>query len=1254
MKKEKKKRFIYSSIGAFALLGSFSTIGISFAIGPTILNNISKPPLINSSGNNNQPYVGNTDKPYYFKREIVNENVTRTPNKNTYQTPITKKYNSQFKWPSWNYNYEVDPDGSGPKKQNKFQTINGQKINAEQLVYNEDFTDMVVTDNNGNKQNLKFSDPRFILEEIKNNNLKKHPAADVWFEQNISDTEKAVDVSYSIPSSISGPTALGLYAPPGEILTLKFSDKTFESLKRNNVNNFQVVINSSFYDNKNADEDSGGISNRYPFVKTTFDVSVTNLENNNKEFKFGSPFGGTVSVFVRSGIKSSTSNDVYKSFDNFEFNVSGGLKTLSYYNGYTSEQEWNNDLQNVIDGKLTAPSMSIDFSYGSMNIASTGKNKFAYLDASKISYPKKVMEKWNDFLFLSEYFAGRDLDNSVTKTDFEFCDDIWGGAGAWGGGNALYAPLSWAQSSFLKGVTDWSINNNWGVFHEINHNFQQNGALFNKISHGKTNEVTMFNLSLISDTGRWRDLYNPASEFGGIGHWTGMQNMYSTVLNINETYENNKNYDAFNNSEYEIQNIILNTLGSQNYADYVRWDTRNGTDTSGLDTIVELSNYFGINFYPALANFHKIWNDGWPESYSKASSDQKRKINSINNLKSQDFVANIYAAGPYLYNTYKNTLTYTNDMQPAFEIAAGKPFTFDFEKGIISPNLNFNFSSLIFDSKTKYGGSLKLDPNNNKKLIYTPNKKYIDKIDEFDVGIKVNYKGMPSNYVDQIRWKIKVRQVANQPVITLYKDNYPKGYNTNKISDDYQYLKDEANFVQSKTSDPRRGPLSTRTDKGNWHRYKISFSFVAPKTANYKFQIKTKNGNGAMNAFIVNNSVSNDIWWKSNSAISNWTDTKTIKLNKNETTSFEIYTHTELNKSSKVEFRAIADNDTQNPIDVFENAVVPWANELSNNPSEFINDEKYKFQERKLNYNSFQTSMYGLKSSRKYEPIKKEDDNNFVNYKFALNGRNDFDEIVSKKDNRVYEKLNLTPNESINFNVDFANPTEIRTIEFDHRSSNWWWIKPEKIMITDDQNNILIDDNYEKFFQWSYGYGKAIFTLDRPYVVKKINFKLYNTNGSTNQNGISLDYISFYNTKRLNVNKTYSFNNPLINLYGKWENVDNNANTNISQFSGQSIKSTTIGDSLEFYLFGSGFDIVGQKNSSNSAFDIYVNDKFVATIDTYSETRIDNSVLYSYTSDTNDKPLKVKIVNKHNKTLFLDYIQTYGSFVYLDNIKNFK
>ena len=63
--------------------------------------------------------------------KIVDRNVSRKLNKDVYQTEITKKYGDKFKYPSWDYNYE------GEKGQNKYQIIDGQKIDGTDAVYNE-------------------------------------------------------------------------------------------------------------------------------------------------------------------------------------------------------------------------------------------------------------------------------------------------------------------------------------------------------------------------------------------------------------------------------------------------------------------------------------------------------------------------------------------------------------------------------------------------------------------------------------------------------------------------------------------------------------------------------------------------------------------------------------------------------------------------------------------------------------------------------------------------------------------------------------------------------------------------------------------------------------------------------------------------------------------------------------------------------------------------------------------------------------
>ena len=89
---------------------------------------------------------------------------------------------------------------------------------------------------------------------------------------------------------------------------------------------------------------------------------------------------------------------------------------------------------------------------------------------------------------------------------------------------------------------------------------------------------------------------------------------------------------------------------------------------------------------------------------------------------------------------------------------------------------------------------------------------------------------------------------------------------------------------------------------------------------------------------------------------------------------------------------------------------------------------------------------------------------------------------------------------------------------------------------------------------------------------------------------------------------------------------------------------------IEFNLFAQGFDIVGQKGQT-SQFDLYIDDKLVGTFDTANPVRLDNEILASYNSNNPDGSwMKVKIVNRIDKPLFINYFQTYGPEVYWNSV----
>lgn len=277
------------------------------------------------------------------KMEIVNNNIQRNVNNKEYETELITKYGSQgFRYPAWNYNYE-----SG---NNKYLTLNdGSKIDMMQLVYEERTPD-----------GRKYSDPSFIKEEIENGNLKKHPIANQLFEFGLQDYQKAVDKFFSLQSTLLGPTSLGLYAPAGEIVTIKFSKQTYDQMVKQNINNFEIIINNAYWDNYEPGN-SGQISKRYPFMQSRFTIRISDIDTSDYSYKFATPFGGTITAWVSSKLKSSTYNDIYPSYNNYEFNIIGACETLTYNHGITTYNEWENQLRRVKNEEITSPWVFIRF-----------------------------------------------------------------------------------------------------------------------------------------------------------------------------------------------------------------------------------------------------------------------------------------------------------------------------------------------------------------------------------------------------------------------------------------------------------------------------------------------------------------------------------------------------------------------------------------------------------------------------------------------------------------------------------------------------------------------------------------------------------------------------------------------------------------------------------------------------------------------------------------------------------------------------
>ena len=240
--------------------------------------------LSNAQINNQEVYSIGT-----FNSRIIGEQDRTLPTE-YYDSEVYKKYHDtyNFRYPSQDFNYEQN-------NQNIFTNVNDstQTINGFDVVYNERVTnendeyinsngDVVADSSSG----IKYNNPDWIVREIENGTFKKHRAADKMFLNDVSQI-KSVTKHFEVSTAVRGNLTLGLFVPAGEVVEITFDDDSWE-LIQNRRGTISFVVNQNMWDNR-ASNDSGRISNRYPFIETSFGSSAIK----DKTFRIGSPFGGT-------------------------------------------------------------------------------------------------------------------------------------------------------------------------------------------------------------------------------------------------------------------------------------------------------------------------------------------------------------------------------------------------------------------------------------------------------------------------------------------------------------------------------------------------------------------------------------------------------------------------------------------------------------------------------------------------------------------------------------------------------------------------------------------------------------------------------------------------------------------------------------------------------------------------------------------------------------------------------------------------
>ncbi|UUM20687.1 M60 family metallopeptidase [Mycoplasma sp. 2045] len=1286
--------------------------------------------------NNTQPFrslLSNRLDIVSYTDKIIDRKTRPSIQKQVYDTKLNQMYSSYgFRYPGYDFNYEKDNRNFADRA---FFEVNGKKLSMGELVYNERVEGVIGVDGFTGEGARKYSDANFIKEEIANNRLKKHPAADKWFERVVTDETQTVTKEISINTSMTGYNVIGLYAPAGEVIEFEISEDTYKILKElygtpNETTGiysevpFDFYVNKSYWDNYPADN-TGKISNRYPFVLSRFRFRFNEIDPVTRRVKLGSPFGGALSINVGVTLRDQNGNPAP-----FDVKVYNAVEQLHYVYGQTTKAEWDAQMDAVKAGTINAPIMTIQSNYTGIAIPYTSSSAIAHVKFDDIIFPEEKMHKWDSFYEMSYFW----FDYNAPKLALNYCDDVWGGAGAWGGGYNLWAPIGWA-SPYLKGASDFGFDD-WGNYHEINHNFQPHQDPFNVRDHGWTNIPSVINLSFINDKTRLRGITNPSGDFDV--YWARLANSYS----INQTKAD----------WYALYSNMIYTLGPVNFIEWVKSSGRNGLYDKKLKTTWYLSKYFKLNFYYALkqyastieslqrsvptvdiandhkpefdaamaeankatAEFKKVqadWKDWRFEGskeidpngyYGYNDADRPRNLTEMDKQWAQkerdaiaklratgdkikelmakypdqeniermldmfqwpsfDFVANIYACGQFLYNSELDRFEYTSDAAPAYQIPAGQDFTFDFANGINSLNSNFRIKELKFPARTKLGGSLEFDPSDptRMKVIYRANPDKLAEIDEFDMEvIPADFENKPKRYVPAYRYKIKLRNVVNRPVLTTYQltDGQVKGLRT--ISQIMNYIKTNniqpkdtlvEDFEQRKLQNPFTGKKQLVESKAK---------FIAPETGSYNIKAYFSN----WGYIKIGDAFEGEI----NSTNNALKDFGTVTLQKGQVYDLTITAWNDIAYPRRTFWlEKINDTGSNTIYEINNYALSPYLPadwyDTPEKIQELLTGEQWQYKPRFMptdTKSDLQITKFAG-SSQVTNPVALSIRGPSNRY---INGNTDYKAIYDQ----IYNtKIETWQTDKLDFNIKFQKPATLSFMDIIAKADFQKQYRPTHYTIE------LKRTEKVEVFEGEF--------IDMPVVFKTLNFVVDPTKDTdglplTNR----LDFGAIYDgieevhittmrepinddekTRKLKVTiireikfgldtqnkRVLPINNSEIQFYGtSWEFLTNENDQINNAINGVSAKVSKANEYFEFTFNSDAIDLFGKTGPNMSSFDVYIDDELVlenvsavTTEETYN-----HCLLTLFTPEKYDltKDHKMKIVNKENKPLFFNYILT--------------
>ncbi len=324
--------------------------------------------------------------------------------------------------------------------------------------------------------------------------LYKHTASVGLYLGDVSDSEPAIAKTLTLTNrGYTSYSVTGVYAPAGEVLTVRLSGEAMNATGGIAINIGQALYNSqanNIWAGKNA-------MPRIPHVLTTLVLNKNTMtyseETDTWTGYIGSFLGGPVYVQNESAT--------------FTLEISGGVAYSHFILGYTTPEEFEKN------SKSSAPYFDLEvWEYGVLH---SGPKRYA----QSFSY--------NDLYNAAVYWEKVSLVTTQRGNGYKqgivFIYDPFVAAGAavaFPGRSSVNCPMGWMTSSL--NYNSMVTSGSWGNMHEYHHNFQGFG-----VGGGADGEVTNNSLNLVSYA-----LFTNISAKRGIGSYgaagLGGWNNYTT------------------------------------------------------------------------------------------------------------------------------------------------------------------------------------------------------------------------------------------------------------------------------------------------------------------------------------------------------------------------------------------------------------------------------------------------------------------------------------------------------------------------------------------------------------------------------------------------------------------------------------------------------------------------------------------------------------------------------------------------------